>query len=197
MLRTLVRDTLGLRVAAECRDVKGGLEACRRERPDLVILDWNLPDGTGADLIRALASEPANGAGPRWLAISMTESSALVRAAAELGVQGFVLKTSDLDTFQAAVLAVLAGETFFCPRSLRLWRDAMQAGAGRLRGEGLTARELEILGHYARGLNPKEIADRFGVSAKTVQNQLSTMKEKLGLAEPAALVRHAQRLGLA
>gem|GEM_PF-6297134 len=62
--------------------------------------------------------------------------------------------------------------------------------------EALTLREREVLRGLARGLNPKEIADVIGSSAKTVQNQISQVKEKLGIREPAGLILYAQKHGL-
>jgi DNA-binding NarL/FixJ family response regulator len=66
---------------------------------------------------------------------------------------------------------------------------------GRTVGVNLTARECEVLRGFAAGQNPKALADKIGVSAKTVQNHLSILKEKLGLSEPAELVHYAIKHG--
>lgn len=187
----LIRDELGLILAADCTSVAEGTEALLREKPDLAIVDWMLPDGRGFDLVRNVGPKLAR---TRWLFVSSNEQGHLVREAVSLGVQGFVMKRSDLATLRDAVRRILAGETYYCPASARLLVDRM-VGEGQAVGISLTPREREVLRGYARGENPKVLADRLGVSAKTVQNHLSILKDKLGIQEPAALVHYAIKHG--
>lgn len=187
----LVRDDLGLVLAADCTSVAEGAEALLREKPDLAIVDWMLPDGRGFELVRSVGPRLPR---TRWLFISSNEQGHLVREAVSLGVQGFVMKRSDLGTFRDAIRRVLAGETYYCPASARLLVDRM-VGEGQALGVSLTAREREVLRGFARGENPKVLADRLGISAKTVQNHLSILKDKLGLQEPAQLVHYAIKHG--
>ena len=187
----LIRDELGLNLAADCTSVAEGAEALLREKPDLAIVDWMLPDGRGFDLVRNVGPRLQR---TRWLFVSSNEQGHLVREAVSLGVQGFVMKRSDLSTLREAVRRVLAGETYYCPASARLLVDRM-VGEGNALGASLTAREREVLRGFAKGENPKVMADRLGISAKTVQNHLSILKDKLGLQEPAELVHYAIRHG--
>lgn len=187
----LLRTELGLTLAADCTNVADGLAALLREKPDLAIVDWMLPDGRGFDLVRA--------AGPklprtRWLFVSSNEQGHLVREAVSLGVQGFVMKRSDLATLRLAISKVLAGEKYYCPASARLLVEKM-VDEGRTVAINLTSREREVLRGFASGANPKLIAEQLGVSVKTVQNHLTIMKDKLGLREPAELVHYAIRHG--
>jgi DNA-binding NarL/FixJ family response regulator len=187
----LIKEDLGLSLAAECGSVSEGATALLKEKPDLAIVDWHLPDGRGFDLVR--------NAGPklprtRWLFISSNEQGHLVREAVSLGVQGFVMKRSDLATMREAVRRILAGETYYCPASARLLVDRM-VDEGQAVGISLTPREREVLRGFARGENPKVLADKLGVTAKTVQNHLSLLKDKLGLQEPAELVHYAIKHG--
>lgn len=187
----LIKEDLGLVLAADCTTVAEGTDALQREKPDLAIVDWMLPDGRGFDLVRSVGSKLPR---TRWLFISSNEQGHLVREAVSLGVQGFVMKRSDLSTLREAVRRVLAGETYYCPASARLLVDRM-VGEGQAVGVNLSPREREVLRGYAHGENPKALASRLGVSAKTVQNHLSILKEKLGLQEPAELVRYAIKHG--
>jgi DNA-binding NarL/FixJ family response regulator len=187
----LVREDLGLVLAADCVCVAEGAEALLREKPDLAIVDWMLPDGRGFDLVRQVGAKLPR---TRWLFISSNEQGHLVREAVSLGVQGFVMKRSDLATLREAIRRVLAGETYYCPASARLLVDKMVVESSAV-GSNLTPREREILRRYALGQNPKQIADELEVSAKTVQNHLTLLKEKLGLFEPAELVRYAIKHG--
>ncbi len=187
----LIREELGLVLAADCTTVAEGAEALLREKPDLAIVDWMLPDGRGFNLVRQVGPRLAR---TRWLFVSSNEQGHLVREAVSLGVQGFVMKRADLSTLREAVRRVLAGETYYCPASARLLVDRM-VGEGHAIGVNLTTREREVLRGFARGENPKALADRLGVSPKTIQNQLSMLKEKLSLREPAELVHYAIRHG--
>lgn len=187
----LLREDLGLTLLADCTTVAEGTEALQKEKPDLAIVDWMLPDGRGFDLVRNVGPKLPR---TRWLFMSSNEQGHLVREAVSLGVQGFVMKRSDLGILREAVRRVLAGKTYYCPASARLLVDRM-VGEGQAVGVSLTPREREVLRGFARGENPKALADRLGVSAKTVQNHLSILKDKLGLQEPAALVHYAIKHG--
>ena len=187
----LIKNELGLKLAADCTTVKEGVEALLREKPDLAIVDWMLPDGRGFDIVRQAGPQLPR---TRWIFVSSNEQGHLVREAVSLGVQGFVMKRSDLATLRTAVKTVLAGEKYYCPGSTRLLVDKMVDEGGTV-GINLTSREREVLRGFARGDNPKRLADHLGVTMKTVQNHLTLLKEKLGLQEPAELVHYAIKHG--
>ena len=187
----LIKEDLSLTLAAECPSVAEGTEALLREKPDLAIVDWMLPDGRGFDLVRNVGPRLPR---TRWLFVSSNEQGHLVREAVSLGVQGFVMKRSDLATIREAIRRILGGETYYCQASTRLLVDRL-VGEGQTMGVSLTSREREVLRGFAGGENPKVLADRLGISTKTVQNHLSILKDKLGLQEPAALVHYAIKHG--
>ncbi|HRE80729.1 MAG TPA: response regulator transcription factor [Opitutaceae bacterium] len=191
LMSELVRKDLALSVVADCCTVSDAVTACLREKPDLVIIDWMLPDGLGFEVVRT--------AGPklpktRWLFISSNEQEHMVREAISLGVHGFVLKRSDLSLLREAIHKVLAGESFYCPASSRLLVESLRSEASTV-GSNLTPREREVLRGFARGENVKAMALRLEVSPKTINNVLSQVKEKLGQFEPADLVRYAIKHG--
>jgi len=187
----VVRDELGLTLAADCTTVAEGSAALLREKPDLAIVDWMLPDGRGFDLVRAVGPKLPR---TRWLFVSSNEQGHLVREAVSLGVQGFVVKRSDLATLRTAITKVLAGEKYYCQASSRLLVEKM-VDEGSSVAINLTSREREVLRGFARGENAKVLAERLGISGKTVQNHLTLLKEKLGLQEPAELVHYAIKHG--
>ncbi len=194
VLVQVVRKELRHKVVAECANVTDATAACLEHQPNLVIMDWMLPDGRGFDLIRKLKSKLPN---TRWIAISSNEQPELIREAMGLGVHGFVMKRSPIEVLRDAIVAVLAGREYFCPECSRLlasFRTSAAANAG-VPEIDLTGREREVLMGFARGESSKEIADRLGISAKTVNNQISLVKQKLGLADAASLVRYAMRRG--
>ncbi len=191
MLAQLVVDVLQLELVADCTTVVEGTDAVLKHKPDLVVVDWMLPDGRGFEVLRAAGTKLAR---TRWLFVSSNEQGHLVREAVRLGVQGFVMKRSDLSTLRTAITRVLAGETFYCPTASALLVGNM-VGEGQASAANLSPREQVVLRGFAVGENPKAMADRIGVSAKTVQNVLSTIKDKLGLYEPAQLVHYAIKHG--
>lgn len=191
LMAAMVRDDLRLNLVADCRTVSEGAVACLREKPDLVVVDWMLPDGRGFDLVRMVGPELPR---TRWLCVSGNEQEHLVREAISLGVHGFVLKRSDLATLRQAVIEVARGQTFYCPDSSRLLVESLRSEANAVAGN-LTDREREVLRSFARGENIKAIAARLRVSTKTVHNALARVRDKLGEYEPAGLVRYAIKHG--
>jgi DNA-binding NarL/FixJ family response regulator len=191
MLASLVSDQMKLELSADCTTAAEGGLAALKQKPDLVILDWMLPDGRGFDVLREVGSKLPR---TRWLMVSSNEQGHLVREAVRLGVHGFVMKRSDLTTLRTAISKVLAGETYYCPTSSALLVGNL-VGEGQASAANLSPRERVVLRGFASGENPKAMADRIGVSPKTVQNVLSTIKDKLGLYEPAELVHYAIKHG--
>lgn len=187
----LVRHDLGHRLVGDCTTVAEGKVMLLREKPDLAIVDWMLPDGRGFDLVRAVGPKLPR---TRWLFVSSNEQGHLVREAVAMGVHGFVMKRSDLATLRTAITKIVAGEKFYCPDSARLLVEKM-VDEGRTVGFSLSGREREVLRGFARGESPKLLAERLSITPKTVQNHLVILKEKLGLQEPAQLVHYAIKHG--
>ena len=192
-LAALLVDQMKLTIAAECGTVAEALAALRRERPALVVIDWSLPDGKGFDVVRALGPELER---TRWLCISSNEQEHMIAESVELGVQGFVLKRAGLDTLRTAVRTVLEGGTYYCQECAQLYMNAVRSQS-TIVASNLSPRERQILRAYGRGENMKDAATRLGLNSKTVTNLMSSIREKLGIQEPAALVRYAIKHGYA
>lgn len=192
-LAALLVDQLKLTIAAECGTVAEALAALRREKPALVVIDWSLPDGKGFDVVRALGPELER---TRWLCISSNEQEHMIAESVELGVQGFVLKRAGLDTLRTAVRTVLEGGTYYCQECAQLYMNAVRSQS-TIVASNLSPRERQILRAYGRGENMKDAATQLGLNSKTVTNLMSSIREKLGIQEPAALVRYAIKHGYA
>jgi DNA-binding NarL/FixJ family response regulator len=150
-----------------------------------------LPDGRGFEMVRAV--------GPllprtRWILVSSNDQGHVVREAVTLGVQGYVMKRSNVAELKIAIRKVLAGEKYYCPASSAALVEKMVDESQTL-AVNLTPRERAVLRSFARGENPKNLADELGVSLKTVLNHLTMLKEKLNLQEPAEIVHYAIRHG--
>lgn len=192
MLRAFIGEQSGLQLVADCTSIGEGAEIIKREDPDLVILDCRLPDGSGLDLVRQLKPETPR---LKWLVLSGTENGRLVNESVTLGVQGFVHKSTELNTLSTAISSILSGAHYYCSKSSQLLVDTLLAER-QLGLLGLTGREIEILRSFARGQNLKTTAAQLGISVKTAQNHLTSLKDKLGLYEPAELVHYAIQRGL-
>lgn len=175
----------------ECDSVSAARGRIGTAQPDLVVLDWILPDGTGEAVLRKAAEA---GCTTRWLVVSGYRDVLILRAALELGAHGFLLKYSPLTAMREALQRVAKGGTYFCPETSTLMaRSIRERGRGN---EELTRRESQVLRLYARGLPPKAIAAELGVAVKTIHNQLHGIRQKFGVTEPAALIRLAMDRGL-
>lgn len=168
-----------------------GLELCRIERPDLVLLDLVLPDADGIDLakhIRDVVGEV------KILAISSHTDDYTLHRVQGAGVQGFVDKNVEaIDTLTEAFAAVLGGGTYFC------------AGVGEMRArlradpraftKVLSDREMELLGLFGQGLGNEEIGEMIGLRPNTVRNHRQNIMTKLGLGSTPQLIRYAIEKG--
>ena len=197
---TMVRDLLGeaigalpgVALVAAVGTAAEGLAACLEHKPELVIIDWMLPDGSGLDVVRQGAPKLPQ---TRFLVVTSNDQGQIVRDAAAVGVHGFVMKSLPLTTLQLAIQMVLEGRTYFCPVSSQLLVESFRNDATKT-GPTLTPREREILRCLALGMGTKETAEHLKLSAKTVSNHHTALKLKLQINEPAGLVHYAIKHGL-
>jgi DNA-binding NarL/FixJ family response regulator len=197
---TMVRDLLGeaigalpgVALVAAVGTVAEGLAACLELKPELAIIDWMLPDGSGLDVVRRGAPKLPQ---TRFLVVTSSDQGQIVRDAAAVGVHGFVVKSLPMATLQLAIRTVLEGRTYFCPVSSQLLVESFRNDTTKT-GPTLTPREREILRCLALGLGTKETAEHLKLSAKTVSNHHTALKVKLQISEPAGLVHYAIKHGL-
>ncbi len=175
----------------EAANGRDALTVARAERPDLIILDLNLPGLGGLELINRLMLDDR---ARRILVLSMHAEPLYAVRALEAGATGYLSKNASPDELIEAVRRVLTGGRY-------VEADIAQAiavqgvDAGEPMGR-LSARDLEILRLLASGASLAEIADALGVGYKTVANTCSQIKTKLGLARTADLVRFSVERGV-
>jgi len=176
----------------EASDEKSGHRAFLQKRPDVTIIDINLPDLSGFELMRRIRKDdPA----AKIIMFSMNDDPAFVVRAVELGAQGYVSKGDDPRLLMKAVKKVAAGENFITPHLA----ETVTFSAAAIRASPasqMTPRELEILRLLARGDKIVEIADALEISYKTVANTTSLLKQKLGAKNHSDLIRIAVEMGL-
>ena len=181
-----------------------GGEAVRRTpaaRPDVIVLDLQLPVLSGVEVTRAVvAMEPA----PRVLVLSASGEHEDVLEAVKAGATGYLVKSASREELLAAVARTARGEATFTPGLAGLvlgeYRrlSATPGGPSRPGPEvpRLTERETEVLRLVAKGLSYKEIAARLVLSHRTVQNHVQNTLNKLQLHNRVELVRYAIAQGL-
>ena len=175
-------------------------------RPDVVVLDLQLPDLSGVDVIRGLVAALPS---VRVLVLSASGEQQDVLDAVTAGAAGYLVKSASPADFLAAVAGTAAGEAVFTPGLAGLilgeYRRLAAAGApggaiagdaGRTAPPRLTDRETEVLRFVATGMSYKQIADRLVLSHRTVQNHVQNTLQKLQLHNRAELVRYAIESGL-
>jgi DNA-binding NarL/FixJ family response regulator len=184
-------------VVGDVGTVGEAIECIVAEEPDVVLLDVQMPEGGGAEVIRGAAPRrPA----VRFLALSVSDAPEDVISIIRAGARGYVTKTISGPELADAVRRVADGDAVFSPRLAGFVLDAF---AGREDApavadpelDQLTAREREVLRHIARGYLYKEIALRLGISAKTVEAHVSAVLRKLQLSNRHELSRWAVQRG--
>ncbi|KAA0073483.1 response regulator transcription factor [Tardiphaga sp. P9-11] len=176
----------------EAVDERSGHRAYLSKRPDVTIIDINLPDLSGFELMRRIRKDDPDA---RIIMFSMNDDPAFVVRAIELGAQGYVSKGDDPRLLIKAVRKVAAGENFISPhlaKTVTFSGAAIRANPAT----SMSARELEILRLLGRGDKIVEVADALGISYKTVANTTSLLKQKLGARNHSDLIRIAVEMGL-
>jgi DNA-binding NarL/FixJ family response regulator len=194
-LRMVLEADPGFEIVGEADTAAAALLLVRRERPDVALIDINLPDESGLRVASdILGSEPS----VRVLMLSVHDDSAIVRESVRLGAHGYVRKDTTPADLRAAIRAVHEGEAWFSPSVARTLAEALreQSSAVPYNLERLTERERDVLTRIARGLSNKEIAAELGISARTVESHRDSLMRKTGLRNVAALTRLALEAGL-
>jgi DNA-binding NarL/FixJ family response regulator len=195
IVRAGLRRLLGIERDMEIREATTSREALtsfREDRPDLVMLDLNLPDVGGLELLKRLMTEDHTA---RILIFSMHAEPIYVVRALQAGAIGYISKGAPPDELIEAIRRVASGVRYI-ERELAqelAFRNALSANPSPV--EQLSSRDLEILRLLAEGRSMTEIADAIGIGYKTVANTCSQMKTKLGVTRTADLVRIAIEIG--
>jgi len=177
-----------------------GGEAVRRApaaRPEVVVLDLQLPVKSGVEVTRALVSaDPA----VRVLVLSASGEQADVLEAVKAGATGYLVKSASREELLDAVVRTALGEPVFTPGLAGLvlgeYRRMSTAPTSGPPAPRLTERETEVLRLVAKGLSYKDIAERLVLSHRTVQNHVQNTLNKLQLHNRVELVRYAIEQGL-
>jgi two-component system, NarL family, nitrate/nitrite response regulator NarL len=184
-LRARLEAVPNLEVVGEAGDADEALALAAKQSPDLALMDIGMSGMNGIALAGVFHEQfPAI----RVLMLSMHDNIEYLTQAVRAGASGYVLKDSPATEIVQAIAAVLDGRTFF---SAGLGARMIQASAMRTPVEQLTPRERDILDALAEGLSSKQIAQRNGLSVRTVETHRLNMKRKLDIEGQAELIKFA------
>ena len=179
--------------ALECKDVTtghDGLAYLNGNKPDIILLDINLPDMNGIEFCQdAMARFP----GLKILAITSIEQRYVAEQILQSGALGFILKSADTDEILAAIQHVLNGNQYVSRQVNELLKGKTNPQSNL---PALTRRELEVLKLIANGLTNQEIADKLFISAWTVDSHRKNLLVKFNAKNTAILIKTAASYGL-
>ena len=198
--RLLIDTTPGLSVVGEAGTGAAAVELIRRERPDVALMDIQMPEMDGIEATRRLLGGPEP-VPVRVLILTTFDLDRYVFAALRAGASGFLLKDTPPNDLLAAIRVIADGEALLSPRVTRRLvaefakRPAVAVEAAH-RLDGVTEREREVLVLIARGLSNTEIAAELHLSIATAKSHVGRLLTKLGARDRAQLVIAAYEAGL-
>ena len=192
-LRMLLESEDGLEVVDEAGDIRDAVFKVRRHKPDLILLDVTLPDGSGVDAIPSLMAEAE---GAKVLVLSMEDDAHHVRTAFGNGASGYVLKDAAEDELAAAVREVARGGRYLHPELGARLMQADMRDRERAEADPLSDRERDVLRLLAQGHTNQEIAGALYISVRTAETHRAHIMQKLRLRARAELVSYALDQGL-
>jgi DNA-binding NarL/FixJ family response regulator len=190
--RRLLENSASIRVVGEAADAKAAYLAWQNLRPQVTVMDIALPGASGIEALRRIRARDPDA---RILMFSMYEDPVFAARALQAGARGYVTKAAAPQVLVEAVLAVAMGRPYIVPvvaqeLALRnLQREEDVAGS-------LSPREFEVLRMLVDGQAVHDIARSLGLTAKTVANHQSSLRQKLGAGTAVQLLQAAARLGL-
>jgi DNA-binding NarL/FixJ family response regulator len=190
-MRQVLEQQPGLCVVGEAGDGREAMKLAEALRPDLVLMDAAMPGLGGIEATRRILRERP---GVRVLVLSQHTDQAMVAEALEAGARGYMTKTAGLEELLRAIKTVAAGEHYLSPEVsgflVERYLDGRRAEPGEST-RALSKREREVVQLVAEGHGNAAVAERLGVSKRTVESHRRRIAEKLGAGDTASLTRWA------
>lgn len=180
-----------IRVIGEASDGEEGIKVIEGTDPDVILLDVNMPKMNGLEVLEKLHE---TGIKRKVLILTIHNEVEYLLKAVEIGVDGYVLKDSELAVLRKAIFTVYEGNTFIQPSLAPLLKQNLEEETVG-NEEGLTKREMEVLQLIAEGMYNKEIANALVISEKTVKNHVSNIFKKIDVSDRTQAAVYAIRNG--
>jgi DNA-binding NarL/FixJ family response regulator len=187
-LAQLLSGAHDIEVVGQAADGAEAIEVVRATRPDVVVMDLQMPGMDGVDATRVIVSE---GLGSEVVVLTSYSDSARIVAALDAGAVGYLLKDADPEDVLDGVRAVSRGESPIHPRVARQLLTTRAEVPGS--AVTLTTREAEVLELVRTGLANKQIARRLGISERTVKAHLTSVFQRIGVADRTQAAIWAER----
>lgn len=193
-LAAIIRMTPGFLLVANCANGKVALEEVLHARPDVTVMDINMPQLNGIECVRELRRRKCPG---QFLMLTIEENTDRVFAALEAGAHGYLIKNLPADRIIEAIRELHSGGSPISPQIARKLVHTFQRPVGAQPAVSapehhLTEREQQVLDRFAQGDRAKDVADQLGISVYTVQTHVRNIYDKLhvrSLAEAVAKSR--------
>jgi DNA-binding NarL/FixJ family response regulator len=176
-------------------DGEEAIALCRREEPDVVLMDISMPKMDGISATREIRSLLPQSA---VIILTAHEEDERVFEGIKAGAQGYLLKDAELEDLSRAIRTVYAGDTIIAPELAQKMLSTFQSGGpkGSRLVPPLTERELGVIRALAQGMSDRQIAHSLGISEKTVRNHTSNIYRKLHIFDRTQAVIYAVREGV-
>lgn len=178
-LRQLLELDGDILVVGEAGNGEECLEVIDRVKPDVVLLDINMPVMNGLKMLEVLRN--SHNKNQRVLILTIHNEVEYLMKAVDIGVEGYVLKDADSIVLKDAIFKVSSGDNYIDFNMVPLLNERIAQEKEKVEDEKLTRREIEVLKLLAEGLFNKEIAYKLSISEKTVKNHVSNIFKKLGV----------------
>ena len=196
-LKMLLSGHSEMEIVGEADSAAGALQEAERTQPDVILMDIGLPDKTGIEATREIKKRFPD---VKIVALTIHEDEEYFFQMLDAGASGYVPKRAAPEELVTAIRAAAAGEVYLYPSLAKLLvRDYLNAdrpAEEKLKLDGLTDREHEVLTHLAEGASNDEIAAALVISPKTVERHRENIMRKLNLHSRSELVRYAIRKGI-
>jgi two-component system NarL family response regulator len=194
-LAAIIRSETDIEIMGQAGSVQEAIELVKTLKPDLVLMDFGLPDGTGADATRAILKEYPQ---CKIIFLTMSEEDEHLFAAIRSGAKGYLLKNMRPSKLISTLRSVQQGESALSrSMTLRLMEELARTKETPRTGDPtLTRREMEVLRELASGVSNQEIAQHLFISENTVKYHVHSILEKLNLSDRRDAAIYAREHGL-
>ena len=191
-VRSLLEDQEDIEIVGEAEDGQQALAVIERMKPDVVLLDVNMPVMGGVDTVEALQSSEDT----RILMLTVSKHDEDLFGAIAAGADGYLLKNAEPDELRRAILLVAEGKSILSPEVTGRVLKAVSSSRGIPTEVGLSSREMEVLVCLAKGMTSAQIAKGLFITENTVKTHVRHILDKLEAANRAEAVSRAVQLGL-
>lgn len=170
-----------IEVIGQAGDGKECLECLKEQLPDVLLLDINMPDMNGIEVLRYIREKNID---INVLILTVHNEVEYLVNAVDIGVDGYLLKDSEANELKKAILTVYNGENYIQPNLIPLLNSRLiNRDIDKDKLESLTNREVEVIKFIAKGMLNKEIATALGISERTVKNHISNIFKKIDVGD--------------